>query len=387
LHPVHYVTEVKASLDDIAESDWDSLLFSQTEPTPFMRWAYLKALQDSGCANAATGWSPRWVMLRHNGMAMAACPLFIKNHSHGEYIFDWAWAQAYQRHGLDYYPKGVVAVPFTPVPGARLLARDPLWRERLIDALLQIAEQEQLSSLHLLWASSDDLQAATERGWMRRSGVQFHWNHPGCSDFEGFLATLKQDKRKKIRQERRKIRDAGITFKNLTVEHLSEDDWDFFVRCYRQTYAEHGNPPYLNRAFFGMVGQHMPGHWVMIQAWREQRPIACSLLALQDLGPGRRTAYGRYWGALERHDCLHFETCYHQPIQWCIEHAVDRFEGGAQGEHKMSRALLPVSTGSAHWVSHPAFARAIADFLQRESMGVNDYLQELKWRTPVRKPG
>lgn len=385
MHPVHYVTEVKHNLKDIHESDWDSLLASQSEPTPFMRWAYLLALQDSGCASPATGWSPRWVMLRENGRPMAACALYIKNHSYGEYIFDWAWAQAYQRHGLDYYPKGVVAVPFTPVPGARLLARDEVWRGRLIEALMQIAQQEQLSSLHLLWASDEDLQAASERGWMRRSGVQFHWTHPGCADFEGFLATLKQDKRKKIKQERRKVSEAGITFKTLTGEHITEADWDFFDRCYAQTYAEHGNPPYLSRAFFAMMAQHMREHWVMIQAWREQRPIACSLLALQDLGPGRRTAYGRYWGALERHDCLHFETCYHQPIEWCIRNGVDRFEGGAQGEHKMSRALMPVSTGSAHWVAHPAFARAIEDFLQREREGVNEYLQDLKSRTPLRQ--
>jgi predicted N-acyltransferase len=384
LHAVHYVTEVQSSLDDIPESDWDSLLLSQSEPTPFMRWSYLKALQDSGCATEQTGWSARWLMLRHQGMAMAACPLYIKHHSRGEYIFDQAWAQAYHRHGLDYYPKGVVAVPFTPVPGARLLARDPSWRQRLISALLQLAQQEQLSSVHLLWASEVDLQAASDLGLMRRHGVQFHWVRSGCSDFEGFLSTLKQEKRKKIRQERRKVSDAGITFKTLTGAQITQQDWDFFERCYAQTYAEHGNPPYLNRTFFGMMGQHMREHWVMIQAWRAQRPIACSLLAVQDLGPGRRTAYGRYWGALEHHDCLHFETCYHQPIEWCIQNAVDRFEGGAQGEHKMSRALLPVETGSAHWVAHPAFAKAIAEFLERESVGVDAYVQDLKSRTPLR---
>jgi predicted N-acyltransferase len=385
LHPVHYVTEVHSSLDDIPESDWDSLVLSQSQPTPFMRWAYLKALQDSRCADESTGWSPRWVMLRENGAAMAACPLHVKTHSYGEYIFDWAWAQAYERHGLAYYPKGVVAVPFTPVPGTRLLARDPVWRARLIQALLQLAEQEQLSSLHVLWASAEDLQAAAQQGLMLRSGVQFHWTHPGCSDFEGFLATLKQDKRKKIRQERRKVTEAGITFKTMSGEQISPQDWDFFDRCYVQTYAEHGNPPYLNRSFFDLMGKNMGEHWLMIQAWRAQRPIACSLVALQDLGPGRRTAYGRYWGALERHDCLHFETCYHQAIEWCIRHGFDRFEGGAQGEHKMSRALLPVSTGSAHWVAHPAFAKAIADFLDRETQGMDHYLQDLKSRTPVRR--
>ena len=385
MHPVHYVTEVLSSLADIHETDWDGLLLTQTEPTPFMRWAYLRAMQDSGCATSLSGWSPRWVVLRERGQLMAACPLYIKNHSYGEYIFDWAWAQAYQRHGLDYYPKGVVSVPFTPVPGARLLARDATWRACLIDALMQIAQQEKLSSLHLLWASPSDLQAASEAGWMRRSGVQFHWKRSGCTDFQGFLASLKQDKRKKINQERRKVAQAGITFKHLQGEQITSSDWDFFDRCYAQTYAEHGNPPYLNRAFFSMMERHMHPHWVMIQAWRDARPIACSLLALQDLGPGQRTAYGRYWGALERHDCLHFETCYHQPIEWCIQHQVDRFEGGAQGEHKMSRALLPVATGSAHWVAHAAFAKAIGDFLERETQGVDDYLEDLKLRSPLRQ--
>ena len=305
--------------------------------------------------------------------------------SYGEYVFDWAWAQAYERHGLDYYPKAVIAVPFTPVPGSRLLARSDEWRQMLLAAALRDIQQHGASSLHLLLGSAQDLACAAQVGLMRRDGVQFHWQNTGCQDFEGLLGQLKQDKRKKIRQERRKVAEAGITYSWRWGQDISEGDWDFFYRCYAQTYAEHGNPPYLNREFFSRMAHDMPQHWVLIRAERLGRPIACSLLAVQRRGDQGGTAYGRYWGALERHDCLHFETCYYQPLEWCLRNGIDRFEGGAQGEHKMSRALLPVSTGSAHWIAHKGFAQAIEDFLQRERSGVAHYMDELHERTPLRR--
>lgn len=364
---------------------WDELLQAQETPTPFMRHAYLSALHETGCASPKTGWQLQVLALRQGDRWMAACPLYFKNHSYGEYIFDWAWAQAYQRHGLDYYPKAVIAVPFTPVPGSRLLARDDTWRDRLLSAALALTRETLASSLHLLWADEADLRSAQRLGLMRRDGVQFHWRNPGVTDFDGFLATLRQEKRKKIRQERRKVFEAGIDFVTLQGADIGPADWDFFYRCYAQTYAEHGNPPYLNRAFFARMADHMAEHWVLIQARREGQPIACSLLAVRDLGRPQAVAYGRYWGALERHDCLHFEACYHQPIEWCLRHGVSRFEGGAQGEHKMSRALLPTPTASAHFIAHPGFAQAVDDFLARERQGVAAYMDDLGQRTPLKR--
>jgi predicted N-acyltransferase len=385
LQQADYLTEVMPDWRDMDASAWDALLSVQATPTPFMRHAYLSALHESGCASPRTGWQLQLLALRQGGQLMAACPVYFKNHSYGEYIFDWAWAQAYQRHGLEYFPKAVISVPFTPVPGSRLLARDDLWRDRLLQAALDLTTDAGASSLHLLWADTPDLHSAERLGLMRREGVQFHWQHPGANDFEGFLATLRQDKRKKIRQERRKVAEAGIEFVALHGQQIDAQAWDFFWRCYAQTYAEHGNPPYLNPAFFERMARDMAPHWVLFMAYRQGRPIACSLVAVQGLGQPDAVAYGRYWGALERHDCLHFEACYYQPIEWCLRHGVSRFEGGAQGEHKMSRALLPTPTASAHFLAHPGFAQAVADFLQRERAGVAAYMDDLELRTPLRR--
>ncbi len=304
-------------------------------------------------------------------------------------MFDWAWANAYAQHGLDYYPKALVAVPFTPVPGARLLARDPEARAALVRALLQHARDEDLSSLHLLFAHPQDIAACEQNGMMLRHTVQFHWtNGPPAlptpfTDFEHFLASLQQEKRKKIRQERRKVADAGVTFRWARGRDITPADWAFFYRCYERTYLEHGNAPYLNRDFFQRMAHTMADHWLLFVAERAGRPIACSLIAID---PGARVAYGRYWGALERVDCLHFEACYYQPLAWCIEHGFLRFEGGAQGEHKMARALLPVKTSSAHWLAHPAFADAVERFLEREGAGIGQYLDDLAQRSPLRTP-
>ncbi|MDI9332037.1 MAG: GNAT family N-acetyltransferase [Alphaproteobacteria bacterium] len=365
-------------------TEWDALLSAQTTPTPFMRHAYLSALHETGCASLDSGWQLQLIALRQGGALMAACPMYFKNHSYGEYIFDWAWARAYERHGLEYFPKAVISVPFTPVPGSRLLARDALWRDRLLQAAVALSEQADASSLHLLWADEADLASATRVGLMRRDGVQFHWHHPGVSGFDDFLATLRQDKRKKIRQERRKVVEAGIDFVALHSEQIDTKAWDFFHQCYAQTYAEHGNPPYLNPAFFQRMARDMAQNWVLFLARREGRPIACSLVAVQGLGQADSVAYGRYWGALERHDCLHFEACYYQPIEWCLRHGISRFEGGAQGEHKMSRALLPTPTASAHHIRHPGFAQAVGDFLARERQGVAAYIDDLELHTPLR---
>jgi predicted N-acyltransferase len=315
----------------------------------------------------------------------------LKDHSYGEYVFDWAWANAYQQHGLAYYPKALVAVPFTPVPGARLLAKNPAARTALIQELLSWCKDHQLSSLHLLFLSSTDAKACEEAGLMLRDTVQFHWENSlsPYSDFDSFLTTLTQEKRKKIRQERRKVADAGVQFRWCQGADISSADWDFFYRCYERTYLEHGNAPYLSRDFFEQMQSNMAGNWLLFIAERNQQPIACSLIAVsggdQKGGQGHpKVAYGRYWGALERVDCLHFEACYYQPLQWCISQGYQRFEGGAQGEHKMARALLPVKTQSAHWLAHPAFSDAVARFLEREQEGVGNYLEDLAQRTPFK---
>ena len=360
-----------------------------------MRHAYLAALHDSGSATPRTGWAPRFFTLWQGNEMVAACPLYLKSHSYGEYVFDWAWARAYEEHGLPYYPKAVVAVPFTPVPGTRLLARDADARALLVQAMRQWCASEGISSLHVLFASDDDLQACTAQGLMQRHTVQFHWQNNGYADFDGFLASLAQDKRRKIRQERRKVREAGVTFRAVRGTDITQADWDFFYRCYERTYLEHGNPPYLTRDFFTRMAAHMPNSWLLFIAERDGRPIASSLIAVgaspssagDQKDPENLVAYGRYWGALERVDCLHFEACYYQPLQWCIRHGVQRFEGGAQGEHKMARALLPVPTASAHWLAHPAFADAVQRFLSREGEGMAQYLEALQARNPFKPAG
>lgn len=398
-----YDLRVSDALPAADAAAWDALLQAQSQPTPFMRHAYLAALQASGSAVPATGWTPLWFTLWQGGALHAACVLYLKPHSRGEYVFDWAWADAYARHGLPYYPKAVVAVPFTPVPGTRLLARDAAARLALLRTLVDWCDAQALSSLHLLFTAPEDVQAAREAGLMLRHGVQFHWNNAAppsagtaerpLRDFDDFLATLSHDKRKKIRQERRRVADAGVHFRVLRGAEITARDWDFFYRCYERTYAEHGNPPYLTRDFFTRMAAHMPEAWVLFVAERGGRPIASSLIAVSvcpvsaagSKHPQPLVAYGRYWGALERVDCLHFEACYYQPLAWCIAHGVQRFEGGAQGEHKMARALLPVQTTSAHWLAHPAFAEAVDRFLERESEGVAHYLDELHTRSPFRQ--
>ncbi len=392
-----YVIRVLHSPLDVDAAAWDALLQTQPNPSPFMRHAYLAALHTSGSATPATGWTPHFITLSIGKELVAACALYEKAHSYGEYVFDWAWANAYAQHGLPYYPKATAAVPFTPVPGARLMARDAAARVALAQAMVAWCDQNGMSSLHLLFANEDDAAACAQAGLMLRHTVQFHWKNTeaGYSSFDGFLASLSQEKRKKIRQERRKVSEAGVSFRWSWGRDISPADWDFFYRCYERTYLEHGNAPYLNRDFFTRIASTMPEHWLLFIAERDGNAIASSLIALdaystratgeKNLSDSTKVAYGRYWGALERVDCLHFEACYYQPLQWCIEHGYHRFEGGAQGEHKMARALLPVKTTSAHWLAHPAFADAVARFLEREDQGISNYLDDLRQRSPFKQ--
>ena len=374
-------------VDDPREIDlpeWNALLAAQASTSPFMRLEYLRALHESESASESTGWQAQFMLVRRGDTLVAACPLYLKAHSYGEYVFDWAWADAYRRHGLRYYPKLLDAVPFTPVPGPRLLARTPADRRLLLHAIEQLARTADLSSAHLLFLDEADQEAARACGWMMRSTVQFHWTNrrdPPYGDFTDFLASLQREKRKKIQQERRRVVDAGVTFEERKGAEISTADWDFFYRCYALTYRAHHSTPYLTRDFFERMSRTMADNWLMFIASVDGRRIAASLIAID---PERKSAYGRYWGATEPISCLHFEACYYRPLAWCIANGYGRFEGGAQGEHKMARGLLPVQTWSAHWLAHPQFAAAVGDFLEREGAGVESYLDELNERMPFK---
>ncbi len=370
------VVEVRDSIACVPAHEWNLLAGDD----PFLRHAFLHALHETGCASARTGWAPHFLILRENGACAGAMPLYLKSHSYGEYVFDWAWADAYQRHGLTYYPKLLSAVPFTPVTGSRAMADTVERRRLLVDAALQLARETRASSLHCLYPTDGQAGEMRERGLALRHGVQFHWRNGGYADFDGFLATFNHDKRKKIKQERRRVRDAGIVFEWFPGAAITDALWAFFNRCYRETYRQHHSTPYLNLDFFRAIGSSMPENLVLIVAMRNGRSIAASL----NIHNGRRLC-GRYWGALEHHPSLHFEACYYQVIEFCIAHGIATFEGGAQGEHKIARGLMPVQTHSAHWLAHPQFAAAIEDFLARETRGVSIYLDELNERTPFRQ--
>ena len=396
-----YDIQVLDSVLEIAASDWNSLLNTQPNPTPFMKHEYLAAMELSESATPRTGWTPRFITIRSDKELVAACPLYLKMHSYGEFVFDWAWANAFEQHGLQYYPKALVAVPFTPVPGTRLMAKDEHSRDLLAGVIKAWTKKEELSSAHLLFGSDEDFKACRSNQFSLRHTVQFHWNNSNYKDFSDFLSSLNQEKRKKIKQERAKVLKAGVSFVSKEGPQIGESDWAFFYKCYAQNYLEHGNAPYLTPEFFKHMQQEMPNNWVLFIASNSNgEKIASSLVALSDktnpmdsneqITPSgsevsnARVAYGRYWGALERVDCLHFEACYYQPIEWCIHNAVHRFEGGAQGEHKMARALLPVKTSSAHYLVHPSFAAAVDNFLNREEQGIENYMEDLERRTPLK---
>ena len=383
----NYRTRIADAPAEIDAQAWNELLASQARPTPFLRHEFLDALDSTGCAIGETGWAPQFVTLWRDTPGgeklAAAAPLYVKNHSYGEYVFDWAWADAYQRNGLEYYPKMLCGVPFTPVTGTRLLAEDETARAALAATLVAFAEQTDVSSLHVLYPTLAETSALTAAGMKLRSGVQFHWLNAGYASFDAFLDTLEQKKRKNIRAERRKVREAGVTFRRIRGELASEADWRFFNRCYRQTYREHHSSPYLNLDFFRTIGATMPENLLLVIAQRGDVPVASSLLVYQR-EPDGGTLYGRYWGAVEHIPCLHFETAYYQPLEFCIDEGIAAFEGGAQGEHKMARGFLPTVTHSAHWLAHPAFADAVANFLERETGGIEAYVDELRERNPFK---
>lgn len=368
----NYRTQIFSSLSPIGREAWDALLIQDADASPFLRYEFLHALHQSGSACAQTGWTPNYLTLWHGEQLVGAVPLYAKTHSYGEYVFDWSWAEAYQRHGMDYYPKWLVAVPFTPVGGTRLIAADQDARAALIDALVAHARASRLSSLHVLLAPAAQIDLLARAGLLVRRGVQFHWTNAGYGDFDDFLARLVQPKRKKIRAERRKVAEQGIALVRKIGREISTEDWEFFYRCYCATYQAHWSTPYLNLDFFRRLDRSMPEHLMLVLALRAGRPIA-SALGVFD----RQRLYGRYWGALEHVPCLHFECCYYQMLEFAIERRLLVFEGGAQGAHKIARGLDPVPTFSAHWLAHPGMHAAVRRFLAQEGASVEHAIDEL----------
>jgi predicted N-acyltransferase len=362
---------VVESLAGVPVAAWNALVRGD----PFTSHEFLAALVDTGCASGRTGWQPQIVLLERDGKLVAAMPMFLKSHSYGEYVFDWAWADAYQRHGLEYYPKLLCAVPFTPVTGPRLLAADDADRGLLAAAALDMARE--VSSLHVLFPPAAEAGLLQAAGMLLRRTVQFHWTNGDYADFDDFLSRMTRHRRKNIRQERRRVYEAGVTFRWLRGAEIEQQHWTFFERCYRRTYSAHRSSPYLNLEFFLRLGATLPQHTLLILAERAGKPVAATLNVVS----GNRI-FGRYWGALEHIPLLHFECCYYQAIEFAIANRLQVFEGGAQGEHKLFRGLLPVETHSAHWLAHPRFARAIEDYLERESAGITRYVNELNEHSP-----
>jgi uncharacterized protein len=379
---MNHVSRVHADPTAIAADAWNALLAASPAPTPFMRHEYLAAMHESGSAVRATGWLPSFVTVEREGNLVAAAPLYLKSHSYGEFVFDWAWAEAYRRHGLRYYPKLLCAVPFTPVPGSRLLAADDAARAALAEAMAAVAHDSGRSSAHLLFCTEAERKLFDTRGWMARRNVQFHWQQDEAApiaDFTELLGSMQRDKRKKIQQERRRVAEQGVEFSVHVGAQITTALWDFFFRCYELTYEAHHSTPYLKRDFFARMAATMTDNWVMFVGRRAGAPIAASLIVV-DSG----VAYGRYWGCTEPLPFVHFEACYYQPLAWCLANGVQRFEGGAQGEHKMARGLLPIVTHSSHWLRDERFAGAVADFLGQEGAGVENYVDELRERNPFK---
>lgn len=376
---MNYRTHIVSSLAEVGQAAWDALVARQDKPNPFLSYAFLHALHESGSASEESGWQPQFIVLYDSEELAAALPLYVKSHSYGEYVFDWAWADAYHRNGFEYYPKLLSAIPFTPVTGPRFMAVDAAARAALIDVLRATQQASSVSSTHILYPPEEEARQLAEAGYMLRSGVQFHWLNAGYRDFDEFLATLERKKRKNINAERRKVREAGVVLRRVRGVDVTEADWRLFNRCYRHTYRDHHSTPYLNLDFFLRIGRTMPENILLVIAERDGEPVASSMVIHND-----DTLFGRYWGELEHVPCLHFETAYYQPLEFCIEQKIAVFEGGAQGEHKMARGFLPTRTWSAHWLAHEAFADAIERFLQRESGGIESYIDELNERNPFR---
>ncbi|HQU50647.1 MAG TPA: GNAT family N-acetyltransferase [Casimicrobiaceae bacterium] len=363
-------------LPSIAARDWDALALGQ----PFLRHAFLRPLHESGCASPAAGWTPRFLTAWRSGALVGAMPLYAKAHSYGEYVFDWSWADAYRRHGRRYYPKLVAAVPFTPVSGPRILGADEGVRRALVEAALARVADGTHSSLHLLFTPEGESRVLVATGMIARHGVQFHWTNRGWRDFDDFLAAFSHDKRKKVRQDRRRLAERGVDFERRIGRATTASDWAFFFRCYEATYAAHGSTPYLTLSCFERLAEALGDQAVMVLGRRDGRPLCAAL----DVTDGE-TLWGRHWGTIEEVPGLHFEACYYQAIEHCLAHGMRRFEGGAQGIHKLARGLEPVLTHSWHAIGDPEFAAAIEAYCARERAEVARTVDELRASRPYRR--
>ena len=367
------------AISEIGGADWDACAGTTN---PFVSHAFLSALEDSGSASARTGWLPQHAVLRDEaGSVLAVAPMYAKSHSYGEYVFDHGWANALERAGGDYYPKLQVSVPFSPVPGPRLLCRPGtrLPPRVLADALTQACRQLGLSSVHVTFCQEPEWVALGEAGWLRRIGMQFHWENAGYASFEDFLGALSSRKRKALRRERRDANAAGLTFRALSGADLHEHHWDAFYRFYRGTVDRKWGSAYLTRRFFSLLSERLGERVVLMLAERDGAPVAGALnLAGDD------ALYGRNWGCRGDWPFLHFELCYYRAIDWAIAHGLSRVEAGAQGRHKIQRGYLPRATYSAHWIAHEGLRRAVAGFLKEETPAILAEMEALAEQSPFR---
>ena len=375
--------EILDRLSDISASEWNALLAE--DAGPFLRHEFLSALEETGCVGGNTGWQVAHLVLKDGQKLLGAMPLYLKQHSYGEYVFDWSWAQAYEQQGMQYFPKALCAIPFTPVQGSRILNAGnvdaSLVGQRLIEGLKTVVLQNKLSSAHVLFPYSAEVTELKNQGFMLRDSVQFHWHNQGFETFEQFLAALTMKRRKNIRREREQVAGELISFRHVPGASSTDADWEFFYRCYANTYLEHHSNPYLSEIFFKLWVQRMPENLHLIIAERSGNPIAASMLVVDSVSS---KAYGRYWGAIEHVPCLHFDTAYYQAIEYCIANRIQTFEGGAQGEHKMARGFLPTTIQSAHFIADPQFAKAVQHFLNREHQGIGAYVDELAEHSPLK---
>ncbi|SEO71059.1 hypothetical protein SAMN04490248_11026 [Salinihabitans flavidus] len=379
--------ESHPSLGGIDAAEWDACACPEAADggrpdDPFTTYRFLSALEESGSVGPGTGWQPRYLVAREEGVSIACAPLYAKSHSQGEYVFDHNWAYAYERAGGRYYPKLQIAVPFTPVAGRRFLTR-PEYEEMgvaaLVQGAVQIASDNGLSSLHATYCTPQEAEAGRAMGLLHRTGQQFHWQNRDYADFDAFLASLSSRKRKNIRRERAQAQDFGGTIRCYTGAEITPEHWDAMWRFYQDTGARKWGTPYLSRAFFDIAHERLRDDILLVLAERDGRPVAGAMNLI-----GRDVLYGRYWGCIEHHPCLHFELCYYQAIDWAIRHGLSRVEAGAQGEHKLARGYLPVETHSLHWMADAGFADAVARYLEAEREAVSQDIEVLTAWGPFR---
>ena len=375
--------EFLTSLERISAGEWNAVTGTDY---PFLRHEFLYGLERTGCANAETGWQPCHLLLRDEAGILALMPLYLKSHSYGEYVFDWSWADAWQRSGLHYYPKLVTAIPFTPATGPRLCARtgadlNATWQAALA-AVRQFADRRGISSWHVLFPEEAIAAQLLQAGLHRRTATQFHWFNEAYTCFEDFLAGFTSRKRKSLRRERARVAEQGLTLKTLCGADISPRHWQQFHRFYQQTYAKRsGHGGYLSREFFTQVAPLLGEQAVMVLAYRDDQAVAGALYFRS-----KDTLYGRYWGCEQEYDCLHFEACYYRGIEYCIAMGLKRFDPGAQGEHKIQRGFRPVPTWSNHWIADPRLSAAVADFTRSEALHSADYLRDATTLLPFREP-